>query len=46
MGEYQDVQVKVLLFIADDMIRTSSENADDLGNWNGDWFSKTEGNGQ
>ena len=46
MGQYQDIEVKIILFTAHDVIQTSGESADDLGNWNGDWFSKSEGNGQ
>ena len=46
IGQYQEIEIKIVLFTEDDIIRTSDESADDLGHWNGDWFPKTDGNGQ
>ncbi len=46
MKQYQDIEVKIVLFTMHDMIRTSNESADDLGNWNSEWFPKREGNWQ
>lgn len=39
MKEYQEVEMQIISFALQDVITSSpNENADDLGNWNGDWF--------
>ena len=42
MKKYETLEIKVVFFFEQDIItNSSSENADDLGGWNNDWFAKS-----
>ena len=44
MKKYEMLEMKVIFFFEQDIITNStSENADDLGGWNTDWFAKGNG---
>lgn len=41
MKKYEMLEMKVIFFFEQDIITNStSENTDDLGGWNNDWFTK------
>ena len=41
MKKYETLAMKVIFFFEQDVITNStSENVDDLGGWNNDWFTK------
>ena len=41
MKKYEMLEMKVIFFFEQDIITNStSENDDDLGGWNNDWFAK------
>ena len=44
MNTYQELEIKIIRFTLQDVVRTSGESADDFGEWNDDWFSKSNGN--
>lgn len=44
MKEYEKMIIKVIFFENNDVITNSKNDAaDDLGGWNGDWFTKNNG---
>lgn len=44
MKQYEELIIKVVVLSMQDIITNSrSEEADDLGGWNDEWFSKTNG---
>ena len=44
MGKYEELKIKIIFFFNLDIITNStSESADDLGEWNSDWFAQPKG---
>ena len=41
MEKYEELKIKITFFFGSDIITYSSdESADDLGEWNNDWFTQ------
>ena len=43
MNTYQEPILNIILLAADIVATSVTESADDLGQWNGDWFPKNSG---
>ena len=43
MNTYQVPILNIILLAADIVATSVTESADDLGQWNGDWFPKNSG---
>ena len=43
MQEYEKIDITITVFESGDVIATSMEGADDLGQWNEGWFTKNNG---
>lgn len=43
MGKYEELKIRIIVFFNSDIITDSiSESADDLGEWNNDWFVQSK----